>query len=582
MDTAGEEVFPRHDWTDTVNPLADPHAVAGGEMNIFAGQQPKSFNYYLDNNSFTAELFGALYETLLGMDPLTLAYVPGLAEKWAVSADKRQFTFWINPRARWSDGTPITAEDVRWTFEAIMNPANLTGPHKVALEVFEPPVIVGPLCIRFTARETHWRNLGAVGGFHILPRHVYEKQDFNKINFELPVVSGPYRLGEVKEGVFVTLERRPDWWNRDAPSVCGIANFARLKFRFYAEQENAFEAFKKGEMDLFAVYMARLWINETAGERFERHWIVRQSVFNRNPIGFQGFAMNMRRPPFDDRRVRQAIAHLVNRPKMNRTLMYSQYFLHRSYYEDLYDEQHPCPNPLVEFDPDAARRLLAEAGWQPDPKTGWLQKDGRRFTFRFLTRDVSSGKFLAIFAEDLKKVGIEMIVDQKDWAAWAKDMDEFNFDMTWAAWSAGVFKDPEGMWSSKEADRRGGINITGFRNPRVDELIERQKTILDVAERHAICREIDAIVFNEHPYALLWNIDYVRLLYWNKFGTPPTVLSKYGREDSAYWYWWFDEDAEADLRHAMAERLSMPPRPAAVRFEEVFRSPRPAATPPLH
>jgi len=546
--------------------MANPDAPAGGQLCVFAGQYPRSFNYYLDNNSFSAELFGALYETLLSMSPATLDYEPALAERWSLSDDKTVFTFHIHPAARWSDGAPVTAADVEWTFQAILNPANMTGPHKVALETFLPPEVVGERCIRFKARAVHWRNLSAIGGFQILPRHVFKDKDFNKINFEFPVVSGPYRLGELKEGLHVTLERRPDWWARSLPMSRGIANFERLKFRFFAEQENAFEALKKGDMDLFAVYMARLWMNETSGDKFARHWIVKQKVFNQNPVGFQGFAMNMRRFPFDDVRVRQALCHLLNRERMNQTLMYNQYFLHRSYFEDLYDAQHPCPNPAVSFDPEKARRLLAEAGWKANPRTGLLEKDGRPFAFRFLNRDASSGKFLSIFAEDLRSAGIEMRIEQKDWASWTRDMDEFNYDMTWAAWGASIFKDPEGMWSSREADRKGGINITGFRNEQVDQWIEKQKSVFDVGERHAICRDIDRLVYAEYPYILLWNLNYTRLLYWNKFGTPPSVLGKYGNESSAYWLWWHDEDNAADLKQAMKDGATLPAPQPEVRF----------------
>ena len=527
--------FPSAEWSDRPNPLVASDAVVGGQISVFAGQWPKSFNYYLDNNTFSAEVFGAMYESLLSTDPMDPAlYVPALASRWSISADKRTFTFRINPRARWSDGKPVTAKDVQWTFNAIMDPKNMTGPHKVALERFKPPEVLTPDSIRFTAKQVHWRNLMAVGSLLILPAHAFADRDFNKINYSFPVVSGPCRIGEIREGVFATLVHRADWWNRTAPSVQHIGNFATIKFRFYAERENAFEAFKKGQLDLFPVYTARLWVNQTRGDRFSKNWIVKQKVFNHKPIGFQGFAMNMRRPPFDDLRVRHAMALLVDRRRMNRLLMYNQYFLHRSYYEDLYDKEHPCPNPIIEFDKGAARKLLADAGWTANPDTGILEKNGRRLAFKFLTRSASTDRFLAIFSEDLKDVGVQLTIDRKDWAAWARDMDHFNFDMTWAAWGAGIYKDPEGMWSSREADRQGGSNITGFKDAEVDRLIQRQKSIFDLDRRNDICRRIDHIATARFPYVLLWNLNYTRLLYWNKFGTPRTVLSKYGDESSAY------------------------------------------------
>ncbi len=570
---ADATLFPKADWVDAPNPLASPDAQPGGTLSVYSAQYPQSLNVYLDNNSFSSEVFGSMYETLLGSSALTVDYEPALAERWSISADKQTFTFWIDPAARWSDGRPITAADVRWTFDAIMNPTNITGPHKVALQVFDPPEVVSTNIIRFHAREVHWRNLSAAGGFHILPSHLFATQDFNKINFEFPVISGPYRRGELKEGVSLRLERRPDWWARRYQRTAHIANFDTILFRFYAEQENAFEAFKKGLVDYFPVYMARLWVNEAQGERFDKNWIVKQRVENYNPIGFQGFAMNMRRPPFDDVRVRQAICHLIDRERMNQTIMYGQYFLHRSYFEDLYSPDSPPDNPVFPFDKDKARALLHDAGWLANPTTGILEKDGTPFTFRFLSRDASTDKFLAIFSEDLKDVGIRLETDKKDWAAWTKDMESFNFDMTWAAWGAGLFKDPEDMWSSREAERQGGNNITGFKNDEVDALIDKQKTLFDVAERHEMARQIDRIVTRQCPYALLWNINASRLLYWNKFGMPPTVLGKYGDERAAYWLWWYDPDSDAELQSATSAGDHLAPRPPRIVFDEVFRAP---------
>ncbi len=561
-----EETFPGPDWKDEPSPLASPFATPGGEVNVYAHQYPQSFNYYLDNNVLSGELFGNMFETLLSIDGITAEYVPALASAWTISDDKKVFTFTLDERAKWSDGEPVTAADVVFTYETILDPKNLTGPHKVGLEGFEKPEVLDERTVRFTAREVHWRNLGIAGGLTILPKHALEGKDFNREHFEFPVVSGAYRLGEVKEGQFVKMERREDWWARDLPRNQHTANFDMLVYRFFSDTENAFESFKRGMIDVFPVYMARIWVNETTGPAYDKNWIVKQKIYNQNPIGFQGFAMNMRREPYDDMRVRKALAYLLNREKMNTTIMYNQYFLHKSYYEDLYDDANPCSNPEFGFDKDKARELLAEAGWVANPETGLIEKDGKPFVITFLTRDPSSDKFLAIYGEDLKDVGITLKIDRKDWAAWTKDMGEFNYDMTWAAWGAGLFKDPESMWHSREAERSNGNNITGFKNERVDEIIEQQKSIFDVGQRNELLRELDGLVAAEVPYILLWNLNYTRILYWNKFGTPPQVLSKYGDERSAFGLWWYDEDAAAELEMAMEDDLALPPRPVEVRF----------------
>jgi microcin C transport system substrate-binding protein len=562
-------------WEDRDDPIASRYAIPGGRLVYAAGPGPKSLNPYLDNNTFSYQVFGALYETLLGSDPLTADYAPGLARRWEIAEDGRVFTFHLDPMARWSDGRPVTAEDVKWTFERIMDPASQTGAHKVALRTFlgTPPEVLDPLTIRFTADEVHWRNLGAAGGFEILPRHHFEGRDFNTINSDFPVVSGPYRLAALSEGISLTLERRTNWWGRARNASRGTANFQTVVYRFFADPDNAFEAFVNGQADVYPVYRAAIWTERTKGAPFDKNWIVKRRIRNHLPVGFQGFAMNLRRPPFDDLRVRQALAYLLNRRKMVETLMHNQYFLHQSYFEDLYSATNACHNPVFDFQPEKARTLLTEAGWTPDPRTGVRMRGGQPLRFTFLTRDETADKFLVLYNEDLKQAGVEMKIVRKDWAAWTRDMDAFNFDMTWAAWSSGLFKDPEGMWSSAEADRQGGNNITGFKDPMVDQLIETQRGIFDLQTRNGICRRIDFILAEQVPYILLWNLDAVRLLYWDKFGTPPTVLSKYGDERSLLTYWWHDADSAAELEAARQAGEMLPPRPDIVDFDETFRAP---------
>ena len=567
-----EESYPAKDWKPELNPMADQEAVVGGEISIFAGQYPKSLNYYLDNNLLASEFFGAMYESLLTINPVTLEYEPGLASGWSISDDKTKFIFHIDKRALWSDNTPVTADDVKFTYDLIINPKNLTGSHKIDMERFYPPVIIGKQTICFTAKDVHWKNLGTAGGFHILCKKSIENLDFNKVNFSFPIVSGPYKLGKLNEGLLITLERRDNWWQGHGKRFKSTGNFQTLKFKFYAERENAFEAFKKEKIDIFPIYTSRIWVNETNGDKFLKNWIVKQKIHNSRPVGFQGFAMNLRKFPFNDKNTRMAMGYLLDRKKMNNTLMYNQYFLHKSYFEDLYSQENPCENNSFNFNNNKAQNLLKKSGWVVNPETGFLEKNKKRFSFKFLTRSASSEKFINIYAQDLKDAGIELIIDKKDWAAWARDMDEFNFQMTWAAWGAGIFKDPEGMWSSKEADRKGGNNITGFKNKQVDELIENQKHIFNVKIRNEICRKIDKIIYNEYPYVLLWNIDYTRLLYWNKFGTPDSVLSKYGNESSAYWYWWFDEDSKDDLQNAIKQNIFLSPKNPTVYFPKSFKN----------
>ncbi len=565
------EIFPKKTWKDAPDPLASPDAEIGGELVYYSGQKPKGLNYYLTQASDTAIFFGLMYETLLTNHPITLEHQPGLADRWTISDDKKVFTFHLDPAARWSDGKPITAADVKFTFDTIMQKKNLTGSWKTMMERFAKVEVVDAATIRFTGKKVHWALLDNAGGLYVLPRHAMAGKDFMKLRTEFPVVSGPYAIDEFKDGRYLRLKRRRNWWASKYKRNRNKHNFVTLKFKFYESGDTAFDAFLKGEFDICPIHKAAIWVKKTNSDRFLKNWIVKQEIHNYNPSGFQGWAMNMRQPPFDDVRVRLAMYHLLDRRKMNKTLMHGLYFMHRSFYEDLYNKENPCKNKLIEYDKKAARKLLADAGWTVNPKTGLLEKDGNVFEINFLTRGEDTNRFLDIYDDALKDIGIKLTITQKDWSAWLKDMDSFNFQMTWAAWGASVKKDPEDMWYSKEANRKASSNITGFQSDKVDALIEQQREIFDIRKRHAIVRRIDHIVYSEFPYLLLWNLDFVRLCYWNRFGTPPTVLSKYGDAETAITYWWSDEDAVGDLEEAQEGNRPLPKRRYKIDFDKEFR-----------
>ena len=396
------------------------------------------------------------------------------------------------------------------------------------------------------------------GMFNVMPKHAFEGRNFNAAELLDAPVSGAYRVSRVVEQVETEFARVPGWWRADFPSTRGTCNFDRIVMRYFASAENAFEALKKRKIDVYPVYIARIMSEGTRGERFDRNWILRRSVRNRKPVGFQGFAMNMRRKPFDDVRVRKAMSMLIDRDTMNRTMMSNAYFMLDSYYADLYGGDMPRPGGLYPYDVDGAKRLLAEAGY------------ANGFEFDFLSRSPSEDKFLSLFNQALAACNVKMHIVRKDFAAWTRDMETFSYDMTWAAWGASVFKSPETMWLSGEADRRGSCNIVGFGSAEVDAIIHAEKEMRTVAERDDAYRRIDALISAECPYALLWNTDRTRLLYWNKFGMPKTVLSKHGDESSVLAYWWYDQDRADELDDAMRRHACLPDVPTDVDFDAEF------------
>ena len=541
--------YPAADWKDEPDPVANPLARKGGTVRFNGAQAPKSYNAYVDNNTYTRMTFDLMYENLLSTDTDTLEFQPGLARRWAVSDDGREFTFVIDERAKWSDGRPIVAADVKWTFDAVMDPKSDTGSWKTSLGSFESPEIVNERTVVMRKRgdtPKTWRDLLHCGFFPILPSHAFSGKAFNSVSVVGMPTSGPYRLERIDEQVESEFRRNETWWRAGFPSSQGVCNFDRIVLRYFADNENAFEALKKRRIDIYPVYSARIMSEGTKGEQFARNWILKRRIRNRAPLGFQGFAMNMRRPPFDKLEVRQAMAKLVDRETMNRTLMNGAYFMLKSYYTDLYDEKHPCKNINWEYDPEGAKRLLAKAGYE------------KGFKFTFLSRSSTDDKFLALFDHALRGCGIEMKIVRKDFAGWMRDMDTFSFDMTWAAWGGSMFRNPEMQWHSEEGKRQGGNNIVGLDIPEVDSIVESEKTMMSVAERNDAYRRIDKLVTDAVPYVLLWQTDEHRILHWNKFGMPEKMLGIYGDESAILGYWWHDPDRADELNYAVREGKCLP------------------------
>lgn len=546
--------YPSDRWRDTPDPDADVRAKKGGTVRFNGSQPPKSLNAYIDNNSYTSMMFDLMYERLLSMDAETLDFRPALARRWAVADDGSQFVFEIDPRAHWSDGVPVTASDVKWTFDAVMDPKSDTGPWKTILTFFESPDVLDERTVRFRRKKgksRDWRDILNCSTFWILPRHAFEGRDFNSISLVNAPVGGAYRVEKVEEQIETVFSRVKNWWRRDHPSCRNTCNFDRIVMRYHVSNENAFESLKARRIDVYPVYTVRIMTHEARGRAFDRNWILKRRVRNHKPIGFQAFAMNMRRKPFDDKRVREAMAMLIDRETMNRTMMSNAYFLQNSYYTDLYSESCPCTNRFYRFDVKEAKRLLSEAGYA----------DG--FEFTFLSRGSGEDKFLALFSHALSQCGVKMNIERKDFAGWMRDMDSFNFDMTWQSWGASLIRTPEIMWSSAEADRAGSNNTVGFKSAEVDQIIREEKLMTSMAERTEAYRKIDSLIAAECPYAFLWQTDSSRILYWNKFSMPESVFSRYGDESAIFTYWWYDTDKADELDKAVSEGSFLP----AVKYE---------------
>lgn len=531
------------------DPIANPKAVKGGTLNTWGGAFPKSLNQWLDYNSFSKSVSDLMYESLVDLHSKKDEPIGILAKSWTSSEDGLVYTFKVHPQAKWSDGKKITAGDFKFYYDTIMNPKNLTSMFRVDLSKIEVPEVIDENTIKVTAKTNHWKNFWIAAGLVAFPKHLWEGKDFNKINFDFDVVSGPYKLGDLKKGRSITLERRGDWWGQVKRYNQYKFNVDKIRFKSIEDRLKALELFKKGDLDFYPIYTAKIWAKQTEFEAVQKNWVVRQRVYNKEPLGFQGLAFNMRRPMFQDLKVRKALAYMLNRDLMNEKYMYNQYFMLNSYFPDLYNNNLNKDVELIKYDPVKARQLFKEAGWVVNGE-GKLEKDGKPMKITMITAS-SDLRHASLFKEHLKEIGVELVFEKMSWSTLSKRMDQHEFDVYWAAWGATRLRDPESMWHSSQADEVSTNNITGVKDKVIDELIEMQRTEKDLIKRNEILKKIDKRLNEIHPYAFLWAADFHRLLYWNKFGTPKSILDKFNdANESALKYWYVDPAKEKSLEAA--------------------------------
>lgn len=563
---SGEAIKVELDSGGMTDPIANPDAQKGGTYTSWGSSFPKSLNMWLDYNSFSKEIMDLLFENLVVLHSTKNEPVGILAESWTISDDKKTFTFKIHPKARWSDGRPISAEDIQFYYDVMMNPKNLTSIFRVHLKRFDRPKIIDEKTIQITAKEAHWLNFWTAAEMYALPKHIWKDIDFNKQNFDFPVVSGPYRIKETMKNRYISLERRNDWWGSSKRYNQYKYNFKHVKYKFMEDRNKALEAFKKGIFDAYAIYTSSIWMKQTDFDAVKKGWVKKQRIFNREPKGFQGFAINMRRPKLQDAKTRSALCHLLNRELMNEKLMFNQYYLLNSYYPDLYPNNINPDIALTEYNPKKARRLLEEAGWRVD-NDGLLKKDGSIFEITFITNSMDQ-RHLNIYIEDLKKVGVKAAIEQLSWSSIRKRLDSFDFDMYWISWSASRLRDPEGMWHSNTADQPASNNISGVKDRAIDSLVDLQKTEMNIDIRNEILKQIDKRLNEIVPYVLLWGSDHHRMLYWDRFGTPKYVFDKYNHEDYIITYWWLDQKKDLALQKAVDTGTPLEPKISDIYYME--------------
>lgn len=557
--------------------IGDPRAVKGGVLREYILDFPGTLRVEgPESNSALNYMIGPMvYESLLTIHPTTLDYIPVLATHWQVSDDRGTYRYRINPNARWADGQPVTAEDIvaTWSFrmdKGLQDPSN-----QMTFGKFEKPVAESKYIVSVKSKVLNWRNFLYFSGMAIMPAHVLKNVDgatyLKDYNFKMLPGSGPYRMDEadVVKGKSVSIRRRTDYWADKHRRNVGMNNFDEIREIVVRDQKLAFEMFKKGDIDDYYVNVSREWVEELNFDRVQRGLIQKRKIFNDAPSGYGGIAFNTRKAPFDDIKVRKALALLMNRDELIKKLFFNEYVPLNSYHAGgIYENPN---NPKNLYDQQGALALLAEAGWKDRDAQGRLVKNGQPLSLELLYGNKGNETWLTVYQEELRKVGIGLNLRLVTPETLFKLVMDRNFGMVSMAWGALLFPNPETSIGSSLADQANNNNITGFKDARVDELLKQYDQEYDQKKRAAIIQEIDGIQANAYHYILSWDAPFQRIAYWNKFGMPPGYLTRIGDNRDIPSLWWVDPQKEADLRRAMGDNnAKLPVGETEVRYWPEF------------
>ena len=488
-----------------------------------------------------------------------------IAQSLEVPADRSWVIFHLNPKARWHDGKAITADDVLFSFQILRSKGQ--PQYRFYYQAVEKAEKLADLTVKFTFKAGDNREMPLImGQLPVLPQHYWQNREFDKTSLEPPLGSGPYRITRQEPGRFVELERVRDYWGADLPVRRGENNFDQIRYDYYRDSVVALEAFKAGEFDWRSENSAKMWATGYMDwEALTTGTAVKRTFPNQRPTGMQGFVYNLRRPLFQDPKIRQALAYAFDFEWSNKTLFYGQYQRTSSFFDNSelaatalpdgaelkvlapFQAQLPPEVFTQIYQPPAsdgsgnsrpnlrlAMQMLEQAGWQV--QDGKLVKDGQPFTFEILLDQAIWERISLPFVRNLARLGIEAKVRTIDTAQYKRRMDNFDFDMVVGLWPASQSPGNEqrGYWGSEAADEVGGDNLGGIKNPVIDALIEQ---LVAAPDRQALvtrAHALDRVLLWNHYVIPHWHLGVDRIAYWDKFGMPATIPA----QGTSLMTWW--------------------------------------------
>ena len=550
----------------------NPQAPKGGTIRYSAIGTYDTLNPFVIKGVPAAGI-GMIFDTLSASSEDEPASEYGLAAKSIdLAPDKLSVLYTLRKEARFHDGTPMTPEDVIWTFETLRAKGQ-----PIYRQYYGDVTKVekeGDRGVRFYFKSAKNRELPQIlGQMPVLSKKYWSGRDFEKTTLDPPLGSGPYTIQSIDPGRSITYRRVADYWGADLPVNKGRFNFDTIRYDYYRDATIALEAFKAGQYDTRLENSSKDWATGYDSPAFRAGLIKKEQIPNQLPSGMQGFGFNLRRPIFQDPRVREALAYAFDFEWSNKNLFYGAYQRTRSYFDnselaatgapqgkelailEKFRGQIPDAVFTAEYDPPkydgsgnirdglrAALKLLKEAGWTFKGEQLVNDQTGQPFEFEILLDNPQFERIVLPFVQNLKRMGITARVRTVDPAQYEKRMETFDFDMTVVLFpeSLSPGNEQREYWGSRAADEQGSRNLLGVKNKVVDALIEELVQAPDRASLVAQTRALDRVL--QYGYYVIPNFHLAafRVAYWDKLRRP-AVSPKYA---PGFDTWWLDPAAE--------------------------------------